>query len=197
MRDAKKDIVVRRSYRSGFQRNAIRKALRARFDILKARQSRFGRGRFRSAIFDALSRNADTIRYPDGKPILFGEDAITDSDLRDALSPNADLTKTWQTNDQKVRLYDAYLQLVDDTFPSAAAISQRYENAKETLQAKRSYPADSWQARGRSVSLTTSRQYGQVRPISAILALKITRNSQALSKYRSVRALTESAHACR
>lgn len=148
MRDAKKDIVVRRSYRSGFQRNAIRKALRARFDILKARQSRFGRGRFRAAIFDALKHNAASIRYPDGKPVLFGEDAITDSDLRDALSPGADLTKTWQTNDQKVRLYDAYLQLVDDSFPSAAAISQRYENAIETLQAERSYSADSWQAHG-------------------------------------------------
>ena len=148
MRDAKKDIVVRRSYRSGFQRNAIRKALRARFDTLKERQSRFGRGRFRAAIFDALSRNADTIRYPDGKSVLFGEEAITDSDLRDALSPSADLTKTWQTNDQKVRLYDAYLQLVDDAFPSAAAISQRYEKAKETLQAELNYSADSWQARG-------------------------------------------------
>lgn len=148
MRDTKKDIVVRRAYRSGFQRNAIRKALRSHFETLKARQPRFGRGSFRSAIFDALSRNAESIRFPDGKSVLFGENTITDSDLRDALSPNADLTKTWQTSDQKVRLYDAYLQLVDDAFPSAAAISLRYETANETLQAERGYSADSWQARG-------------------------------------------------
>ena len=148
MRDAKKDIVVRRSYRSGFQRNAIRKALRASFDTLKASQPGFGRGRFRSAIFDSLRHKAASIRYPDGKPVLFGDDAITDSDLRDALSPSADLTKTWQTNDQKVRIYDAYLQLEDDAFPSAAAIAERYENTKETLQAEWDYLADSWQARG-------------------------------------------------
>ena len=148
MRDVQREIIVRRSYRSGFQRNAIRKALRSRFETLKARQPRLGRGSFRSDIFGALSRHADAIRYTDGVQLLFGEDAITDSDLRDALSPTADLTKTWETNDQKVRIYDAYLQIVDESFPSIADLSRRYEAALEVLQTRQGYLAENWQAHG-------------------------------------------------
>lgn len=148
MRDGQREIIVRRSYRSGFQRNAIRKALRSHFETLKARQPNFGRGSYRSDIFDTLTRRAEAIRYTDGKQLLFGKDAITDSDLRDALSPNADLTKTWETNDQKVRIYDAYLQIVDESFPSIADLSRRYEEALERLQSNHGYRAESWQARG-------------------------------------------------
>jgi len=148
MRDSQREIIVRRSYRSGFQRNAIRKALRSHFERLKARQPRFGRGSFRSDIFTTLVRRTEAIRYTDGAPLLFGEDAITDSDLRDALSPTADLTKTWETNDQKVRIYDAYLQIVDESFPSIADLSHRYEMALERLQSNHGYRAQSWQARG-------------------------------------------------
>ena len=142
------DIVVRRSYRSGYQRNAIRKALRSHFERLKARQPNYGRGRFRSDIFSALAEHRNAIRYPDGTPVHFGEDAVTDSDLRDALSPNADLNKPWETNDQKIRVYDAYLQIRDETYPALGDLSRRYEAAAEALQRHQGYPAESWQARG-------------------------------------------------
>ncbi|MBK1639976.1 hypothetical protein CKO24_13090 [Rhodothalassium salexigens DSM 2132] len=71
--------------------------------------------------------------------------------MRDALSPTADLTKTWETNDQKVRIYDAYLQIVDESFPSIADLSHHYEMAIERLQDNHGYLAESWQARGASL----------------------------------------------
>lgn len=148
MREIEREIVVRRQYRSGFQRNAIRKAFRSHFETLKLRQPGFGRGRLRSGIFTTLSGYAGDIRYTDGAPLMFGDDIITDSDLRDALSPNADLSKAWETNDQKVRIYDAYLQIVDEGFPSIAKLSLQYEMAMEKLQDKHGYLADSWQACG-------------------------------------------------
>ncbi|TCO75821.1 hypothetical protein [Chromatocurvus halotolerans] len=140
--------VVRRTYDSTIQRATIWKGLCEEFWRRKGESRAFGRGRYLQAIYKTLRDHSAHIRFDDGAAFTLNYEAVTDSDLRDALARDLRPGELWNTSDAKLQVYHAFLQLVLDGGFVAGDNATRYEDAAQLLWGKLGYSAGAWQAKG-------------------------------------------------
>ena len=148
MTEGRTAVRVRRTYDSRIQRETIWRALVREFRRRKRERPSFGRGRYLNLIYTTLSHHSGQLFYDDGEPFLVNYEAVTDSDLRDALDRDLQPGERWGTDDHKVRHYHAFLQLVLPGGFVAGDTASRYDDAANVLWQQLGYSAGAWQAKG-------------------------------------------------
>ena len=140
--------VVRRTYDSTIQRATIWKGLYDEFQRRKGESRAFGRGRYLQAIYKTLRAHSDELRFDDGAAFTLNYEAVTESDLRDALARDLRPGERWNTDDAKLQVYHAFLQLVLPGGFVAGDTASRYDDAANALWQQLGYSAGAWQAKG-------------------------------------------------
>lgn len=141
-------VVVKRNYDSTLQRAAIWRGLCDEFQERKSREARFGRGRYLNLIERTVRDSRNRIRYDDQSPYVHNDSAISDSDIRDALRRDLSPGERWNTQDYKLQVYHAFLQLVRPDGFAVGDTSERYDEAARALSDDLGYLAGTWQAMG-------------------------------------------------
>lgn len=141
-------VVVKRSYTSTLQRAAIWKALLDEFRRRKVERHSFGRGRYLKLIYRTLLEHSDALVFEDGQPFRLNLEAVSESDVRDVLRRDLQPWERWNTDDQKLQIYHAFLQLTPMGGLLPGDMVVRYDEAEARLWKKLGYLAGSWQAEG-------------------------------------------------